>query len=312
MLSRRKRGYAAAILAACALTVNAGGLAVFSVPDSLLLFGTYDELRLVTPDHAEAIKPPTELAANHGYFGYPSISPRGDLIAWGFATQVQNDRAEHRARFALGLYSVAAHKWKTFGDFDDVGNPVFSPDGSKIAFLAEEQKKKDLLILDVANGVMTKASYLNGIQQKIASLRSWSPEGKRFALEIQRGEKNLVAVLDLDTRHVQSLGEGFNPAWSPSGEWIAYFDPDGAKCLLVHPDGTGTKTVRRVRQSTLSYRRFGWGGPVWSPDGKRMLLSEMKGDGEYIDIVLLDIENGRVATKARNGLPVFGWASPQK
>ncbi len=311
MLLKWKRVSLVTILALCALSLSADSPAIFSMPDSLLLFGRHDDLRLAKPDHPERIKPPAEVAANQGYFAFPSISPKGDLIAWGFAREVPKEHSERALKFVLGVFSVAGRTWKTFGEFDNVGATVFSPDGSEIAFVAEQQNKKGLLILDVSKGTMANAPYPPGMPES-ASL-SWSPDAKRLAVEIQRGEKTpLVAVLDLDTGSVQSLGEGFNPAWSPSGEWIAYFDPTGAKCLLVHPDGTGVKVAKKLSQSAVSYRRFGFGGPVWSPDGKRMLLSEMKGDGDYIDVVLLDIESGRVTRKARNGLPVFGWASPQK
>jgi len=289
----------------------AGSPAIFSIPDSTVLFGQYNEVRVVTPAHSYAIKPPVEVGYNHGYFVDPTISPCGDLVAWGFATEFREGHSEHAARFALGVFSLATNTWKTFGDFDGIGIIGFSSDGSKIAFVATQQNRRQLLIFDVAKETMTNAPYPKGMPG--ASLGAWSPDGKRLAIEIQRGEKGRqVEVLDLATGNVQSLGEGFNPAWSPSGEWIAYFDPSGAECLVVHPDGSGAKVVRKLRQSWFSYRRFGEGGPVWSPDGKRILLNEMKGDGDYIDVMLVDLESGRATRKAKNGLPVYGWASLSK
>jgi hypothetical protein len=35
----------------------------------------------------------------------------------------------------------------------------------------------------------------------------------------------------------------------------------------------------------------------------------MKGDGDSIDVMLVDLETGRATRKAKNGLPVYGWAS---
>jgi Tol biopolymer transport system component len=137
------------------------------------------------------------------------------------------------------------------------------------------------------------------------STMSWSPDAKRLAVD-SRGR---VAVLDLATGNVQPLVEGSKPAWSPSGEWIAYFEPGGAKCFLVHPDGTGVKVIKKLRQALFSYRSFGWGGPVWSPDSRRLLLDEMKDDGDYHDTVLLDVESDKDTTMAKNSWPVFGWAA---
>ena len=171
MLSRRIWEHLLAALVLCSSSIYAESPAVFSMPDSTLLFGTYDELRIVTPDRAAAIKPPIEVPANHGYFGYPSISPKGNLIAWGFAVGLRKDRPEHPARFALGVFSLTEQKWTTYGDFDEVGNPVFSPDGSKIAFIASERSKSSFYLFDVATGDVTKPAYLNGIPQKLVVLR---------------------------------------------------------------------------------------------------------------------------------------------
>jgi len=269
------------------------------------------------PDRTEAVRLPVELGANHGYFAYPSISPGGDLIAWGFASRIQEDRAYNKARYSLGLYSLTERKWKTYGDFDEIGATAFSADGSKIAFVAQHDNKpreykRDLFIFDVAKETWTSAPCQERLWVN-ASL-GWSPDAKRLAVNIDRGDKggSMAAVLDLDTGSVHPLGQGSNPSWSPSGEWISYYDPSGSKCLLVRPDGTSLKTIRKLSQSAFSYRRFGYGGPVWSPDSRQILLSEMKGDGDYIDVVLVNVETGQVTKRAKNCLSVFGWASSRR
>jgi WD40 repeat protein len=279
----------------------------FSLPDSVLLFAKpYYDVRVVTPDQSLVIRPPVDVPANSGLFNYPSISRKGDLIAWGFAVQ-GHPRA---TRFALGVYAISEQRWKTYGDFDDIGATAFSPDGSKIAFVADEPERRDaFLIFDVATGKMTNVPHPKGIRERATI--SWSPDGKRLVVEIQRSEKStLIVVLDPSTGDSHPIGEGSDPAWSPTGEWIAYYDLSGKKCMVVHPDGTGTKVAKHGGGSFFIHREFGW-GLVWSPDGKKLLLNEMKGDLRYIniDVVLLDLETGRSTTKSKNGLPVFGWAS---
>lgn len=303
--------YLLLVTALCLPQHGIGSSSVFTIPNSVLLFGTYSELRIATADRTESAKPPVEVAANEGYFAPPSISSTGQLIAWGFATRVEEERASHKVRYAMGLYSLQKSKWETFGDFDDIGAASFSLDSSKVAFVAEHEGKRELLVLDVNSAALTRAPYPRGMPA-FATL-SWSPDAKRLAIEIQRGEKNsLVATLDLDTGEMRGLGEGSNPSWSPNGQWIAYYDASGSSCLLVRPDGTSLRTIRKLKQSAFSYRRFGWGGPVWSPDGQQMLLNEMKGNGDYIDVVLVNLETRQVITKAKNCLPVFGWASQER
>lgn len=296
-------------LLVCAVSINAGEPALFSMPGSVLLFGGYNRLRVTTPNHVEAIEPPVQVPANEGYFLRPSISPRGDLVAWGFAMEVRQGLGLNAARFALGLYPLSQKAWKTFGDFDGIGNFSFSSDGSKVVFFADQQNKRQMITFDVAEETMTIAPYPKEVPDR-AQVASWSADGKRATIVIYRpGQESLIAVLDLATGKVQSLGEGAGPAWSPTGEWIAYFDPSGAKCLVVRPDGSDSRVIRTLRQRWFSYRRFGPGHPVWSPDGKRLLLNEMKGDGDSIDVMLVDLETGRATRKAKNGLPVYGWAS---
>lgn len=279
----------------------------FSVSDSVLLFARpYYDVRVVTPDHSLVIRPPVDVPANNGLFNYPSISPRGDFIAWGIAVQGH----PRPTRFALGVYSIAERTWKTYGAFEDTGATAFSLDGSKIAFVAGESlRNPSLFIFDVATAKMTSVPHPSGIPER-ATL-SWSPDGKRLVVETLGPEKSsLIVVFDPRTGEARPIGEGSNPAWSPTGQWVAYYDMLGKKCMLVHPDGTGTKVAKHGGGNFFGPREFVW-GPVWSPDGKKLLLNELKGDWRYINIevVVVDLETGRSTTKSKNGLPVFGWVS---
>ena len=299
-------------LALCAMSLYAGDAdATFSLPGSVLLFGTYDELFSAVPGRIKIIKPPMEITANHGYFAYPSISPRGDLIAWAFATEIHEEAEGYRAQFALGVYSLANQGWKIYAELDGIKSieaTSFSPEGLRVAFVNEKDDKRELLILDLASGAMRNTPHPSIWYR--TSL-SWSPASKSIVMIINQASKDnpLVAVLNLETGGVQPLGEGIGATWSPNGEWIAYYDASGEKCLMVHPDGTGAKVVANLHQSAFSSRHFGWGGPVWSPDSKQLLMSEMKGDLLTLDVVLVDVESGRIRTKKRAGLPIFGWAS---
>lgn len=290
-------------------SINGQSRPAFSMPDSVMLFAEpYHYLKLVGPDYAQALPPAVDV--NVGGCSFPSILPKGDLIAWGFIVAMDPQR-RRLARFALGVYFIAEQRWKTYGDFDDIGTTAFSPDGSRIAFVAEEPENRDaLLILDIATGKMTNALHPKGIPQR-ATL-SWSPDGKRLVVETQKSEKSsLIVVLDPNTGAAQPIGEGSDPAWSPTGEWIAYYDLPGKRCILIHPDGTGTKSVGTSNSTLLSYRRFRYAA-VWSPDGKKLLVNVMKGNLDTLDVMLLDLETGRSTTKSKNGLPVFGWASRAK
>ena len=254
---------AAASLSASAEKERPG---TFSMPGSILLFGTYDDLRVVTPEREVRLKTPPAGGSkyNGGYFAPPTISPRGDVIAWGFCTRWDQTRRENRARFALGLYSVANETWQTYGDFDEIGTATFSPDGSRIAFLADQDHKARLFIFDVTKRTWADAPYPKaGIRTK-ASI-AWSPDETRLAVEILRGgliyspqmpeadanRSPVIGVLTLATGELQTFGEGFDPSWSPDGEWIAYYAPGGATLLMMHANGSGLNQAQKSARIPL-------------------------------------------------------------
>jgi Tol biopolymer transport system component len=277
------------------------------MPNSALLFAEpYDDLTVVGPGGTEILRPPVDVKANGGYFVRPSISPKGDLVSWGFA--IANDASrETLVRFAVGVYSTLQHKWTTYGDFDMVTATSFSPDGSRIALTANlhGSDNRELSVLELETGKIMRIKYVAAVQP------SWSPDGKKLAVNIQRGfdKDPILAVIDVDSGNVNTIAEGGGaPAWSPSGEWIAYIGHSGERCMLVRPDGKGSKIVSEAKSTLFTYRKFGY-AVVWSPDGKTLLLNKLRNDAGKLDVVLVDIETGRSTTKLRNSAPVFGWVA---
>ena len=178
------------LFAAASLSVSAEKErpGTFSMPGSILLFGIMTICALSNPTAKFDSKAPADACGkyNRGYFAPPTISPRGDIIAWGFCTRWDQTRRQNRARFALGLYSIAKESWQIYGDFDDIGTATFSPSGSKIAFLAVHDHKARLFIFDVTKRTWADAPYPKaGIRTK-ASV-AWSPDETRLAVEILRG-----------------------------------------------------------------------------------------------------------------------------
>jgi Tol biopolymer transport system component len=184
------------------------------------------------------------------------------------------------------VYSTSDQKWRTYGDFSQIHATAISGDGSTVASIADEADSdtRGLLLLDVGNGQITKVAKI------VAVTVSWSPDGRELVLGTPGGDiPPQIKIFDINSRSTRELAEGNWPSWSPSGDWIAYFDHSNEKVHLVHPDGTGNRILKNVGGSLLAYRAFG-GEPVWSPDEKKLLLNEYKGEGNFIGVVLLDID----------------------
>jgi len=289
-----------ALVVAVLLTQATFAQAIFSMPGSVLFF--WDgalELREVaaTNEHALALQ------LYPGPWSHPVVARDASRVASGFfATPVPV--ANH---LTLGVFSFTRQEWKTYGNFAEIGAPGISPDGTRVAFVAKQVGGHNaFLILDTSSGMTDSVTQLEAAASGEGP--SWSPDGKRLAVVVvQKAGIPAIAVYDLSTSELNVVGKGGDPSWSPTGEWIAYFET-GERCILVHPDGTKTKVVRNLGRLLRPYRGFRYPA-VWSPDGKQLLLDELKGEGPNIDVMLVDVESGKVTRKSHNGLAVVGWAA---
>ena len=130
---------------------------------------------------------------------------------------------------------------------------------------------------------------------------SWSPNGRRIvfrsAPSSQASEQGpsdiaVVTVADLTVTfltHDAQLGN-WSPAWSPTGEWIAYYagGPDGEGLYLIRPDGSET---HRILAGDAEY-------PAWSPDGRELVFMSLgfpagSSSNDY-DIYVVAVDGGNL------------------
>ena len=213
----------------------------FHCPDSVLLFNDAGStLRLVAPDHLEALRGPTE--NRNRPLAVASLRRDGRKVSWGFP--IADDPSKRwKVRCAVGVYPAFEKKWRTYGNFSQVHATAISPDSSKVAFIADEtdSDSRQLLLLDIDTGAITELAHVAAV------LVSWSPDGKKLAFETSGGNKPaVIATFDINSRSTRELVEKKWPAWSPSGEWIAYFEHSNERVHLMHPDGTGNRVLTDV------------------------------------------------------------------
>ncbi len=101
------------------------------------------------------------------------------------------------------------------------------------------------------------------------SFPSMSPDGKRFVYRTFGLEDNGLRVMDLQTRAVTTLTDGYDnfPLWSPRGDLIMFsrrVDND-YEIYSIKPDGTG---LRRLTSSPGNDAHQGW-----SPDGEHIVFA---------------------------------------
>lgn len=95
----------------------------------------------------------------------------------------------------------------------------------------------------------------------------------RYELVILDTNTNQRSILLSYSGISQEVTRILNPAFSPSGEWIAYTSNDGI--YLIHPDGSENQRIVQ-KQNRFPF----WSTAVsWSPDGKSFVYHHCSADG---------------------------------
>lgn len=206
-----------------------------------------------------------------------------------FSAQVEYENHEI---FAVNVDSSNLVRLTNQDGFDN--DPVWSPDGSKIAFVSTRFGNWDICIMnaDGSNIVRVTDHPANDFHP------SWSPDGQKLVFQSNRDTQEIkygdardnfdvyqLYVVNIDGSNVKRLTQNsytndWNPSWSPDGKRIVFssqHDFDESKIEVIDPDGNN-------RQVVASDKVFGYSQPAWSPSGEKIAVME-------------------ISTKARNAIP---------
>jgi WD40 repeat protein len=143
----------------------------------------------------------------------PSLSPDGTQVA--FARFPANDSGKR-----LGIWTASADGSHLKRLMRGGGNPLWSPSGNRIAYLAGPYPSALRLLASQGGASMTL------LRKGIGALFAWSPDGNRIAFADGNGK---LAVIDVTTKKVRKLLK-LRPPWGPST--IAW-SPDSTQMLVV-------------------------------------------------------------------------------
>lgn len=212
--------------------------------------------------------------------------------------------------------------------------PTWSPDGSRIAFLAEWGSVHGSR--DVVLRTMTPDGTVDRDREAISGPPSsavfaapkWSPDGKRLAFVTYVDESHSyngwsskgyeLRTVAADGSVSKRLTETVSgPTWSPDGTRIAFAKPDGNGLALftMAADGSDFRRVASIndwfdgeRLSSRAVRQHpvrGWVPAVaWSPTGEHILFV----DGRLLKVVTPDGISVGTAPIYFNGGPIPAWS----
>lgn len=221
-----------------------------------------------------------------GMWGPPRISPDGSHVAAGKLAG-DNITAGLWLFDAGGNASLAAENPQASEAF-----PVWSPDGTRVAFWSNPRGVKDLYVRPVGGGA-PEALYRD---DNAKYPTDWSRDG-RFLLfhEEAPGTQMGIWALSLPDRHAAPIldtlfNEGY-PALSPDGKWLAYQSDDSGRFEVYVQSFEGLVGGTRRRWQVSTDPAHGQSGlPRWRGDGNELFFMTTEGDLMSVSVAVKDGE----------------------
>ena len=143
----------------------------------------------------------------------------------------------------------------TFGDFDDI-QPAWTSDGEALLFVRSREAGKHLEPADVFG------RYDNG---------------DIWRIDPASGKESIL------------IDNGFNPACSPDGKWIAFDASWSGPRRIWLADSRGRNPQQLTTDATDTVRHV---RPRWSPDGRRIVFQNI--EGTKLDVRVVDVESKKM------------------
>ncbi len=197
--------------------------------------------------------------------------PRWESVAAGQLRDARLSPTGKRALFEWRgeLFSVPAEEgsWRNLTRSPGVADrhPVWSPDGSRIAWFNDDGDEYALVVADQdgSNGRRIEID-----EPSFYFRPEWSPDGTRLAFTNTHYQ---VLVLDLESGDVDHIDTDrfahpqrtMNPVWSPDSRWLAYARrlDNQLRAIFVHDTESGeTRQLTDGMSDAIT--------PVWDESGK--------------------------------------------
>lgn len=244
-----------------------------------------------------------QLTRNASSNSYPAWSPDRSRIAF------QSLRDENWEIYVMNADgSSPLNLTRSQGDpgaaFQSDQHPVWSPDGSRIAFSSSRTGEGDIYVMDADGGNLERIT----VDPTPDLQPTWSPDGSRIAFASVRDGWTRIVVIDTDGANEARLTDvdgahDSHPAWSPDGARIAFqrwtIGQERSDVFLMNPDGTGLVNLTDHAAHDME--------PAWSPDGQRILFTSTRDEFHGIFVMNADGSGVQALTTERGEYLTPAW-----
>ena len=253
------------------------------------------------------------LTSDLGMEVYPAVSPDGMRVAFA----AMKDRQGAPERIGIKAVSDNSGSWLTGAEGDDASWPVWSPDGSRLAYLdSVDESTCHLVSQPILGG---EATQIADCWSSVLQLFDWSPDGKSIALSQRPDSTNpggQIKLLDLAT--LQSTALAYAPG-AGEVDLEPRFSPDGARLAFrrgIQPYNDlylydfRSRKLQRLTQYGAAIRGF-----TWTPSGRFLIFcsNHLGNFGLYAlepasgRVIALGIEDAEYPSVARHA-PVLAFS----
>ena len=216
----------------------------------------------------------------------PKVSPDGKQIVY---TRTWVDKVNDRRVSDLWIMNADGSRNRLF---TRGSSPVWSPDGTRIAYLAQGEPRGSQLFVKYMDSEGT--TQITRVEKGISNLR-WAPDGTRIAFTMLVPKK--------ESWSIRMPARPSGAKWTEEPKVISDlvyrrdrvgFLEEGSVHVFVVPASGGT-----ARQLTMGDWDHGQSGISWTGDGSEILFSSLRVEGsEYIyresEIYAVTVSSGEI------------------
>ena len=167
-------------------------------------------------------------------------------------------------------------------------SPVWSPDGSRIAYVSFESKKPVVYVHHLSENKRQVVASFKGSN----SAPAWSPDGRTIAVVLSVEGGSQIYLINSDgsgprRRISNSTSIDTEPRYSSDGKWLYFTSDRGGSPQIYRMPSTGGEAQRVTFKGSYNV------SPRPSPDG-RVLAYVTRSEGGRFQVALLDLSNQQV------------------